>query len=79
MKAHALTCGASASVKTCCGKPFYLRFTSGRYTGRVYAAPNITTGFCYCWLHRYAIDLEASVAGGPLVLTAPIAKVGGDV
>jgi hypothetical protein len=35
MKDAAAAC-CSASVKTCCGKPYYVRFLTGRYAGRVY-------------------------------------------
>jgi pectin methylesterase-like acyl-CoA thioesterase len=35
LKAIAAAC-CSAAVKTCCEKPFYVRFLSGRYAGRVY-------------------------------------------
>ena len=35
LKAAVAAC-CSDAVKTCCGKPHYVRFVTGRYAGRVY-------------------------------------------
>ncbi len=35
LRAMNTTC-CNANVKNCCGKPFHIRFVSGRYAGRVY-------------------------------------------